>query len=241
MREDRSTLDLLTADYTFLNERVAEHYGIPGVEGMHFRRVELGSDNPRRGLLGHGSILAVTSYPDRTSPVIRGKWILENLLGAPPPDPPPDVPGLVETDGQGTALTMRERMARHRADPNCASCHAVMDPLGFSLEHFDAVGRWRTIGDAGERIDAAGAMPDGSEFEGVEGLRQALLSSELFLTTMTEKLMTYALGRGLQPYDMPTVRRIVDRAAEEDYRFSAFIMGIVESPAFQMRMSAEGE
>jgi hypothetical protein len=173
--------------------------------------------------------------------VVRGKWILENLLGAPPPDPPPNVPGLVETDGEGTKLTMRERLAEHRANPNCASCHAVMDPLGFSLENFDAVGRWRTVGDAGEPIDARGATPDGDEFEGVEGLRAALLSSDLFLTTMTEKLMTYALGRGLEPHDMPAVRRIVREARDAGYPFSEFIMGVVESPAFRMRMSARGD
>src|SRR5690606_22214591 len=152
-----------------LNGRVAKHYGIPGIEGSRFQRVQLGPDNPRRGILGHGSILAVTSYPDRTSPVVRGKWILENLLGAAPPPPPPDVPGLVETDGEGTKLTMRERLASHRADPTCSSCHAVMDPLGFAMEHFDAIGRWRTLGDAGETIDAMGGMPSGAEFYGVEG------------------------------------------------------------------------
>ena len=241
VREDRSVLDLLTADYTFMNGRVAKHYGVTGIQGPEFRRVRLGPDNPRRGILGHGSILTVTSYPDRTSPVVRGKWILENLLGAEPPDPPPDVPGLVETDGQGTKLSMRERLAAHRADPACASCHAVMDPLGFSLENFDAIGRWRTVGDAGEAIDAKGVTPDGSEFEGVDGLRSALLSSDLFLITMTEKLMTYALGRGIEPYDMPTVREIVRDAAEDDYRFWTFIVGVVESPAFRMRMSATGD
>jgi hypothetical protein len=172
---------------------------------------------------------------------VRGKWILENLLGAPPPDPPPNVPGLLETDGKGTKLTMRERLEVHRADSACASCHAVMDPLGFSLENFDAVGRWRAVGDAGEPVDANGAMPDGAEFVGVEGLRQALLSSDLFLTTMTEKLMTYALGRGLAPYDMPSVRKIVREAADADYRFSAFVMGVVGSEAFRMRMSGEGD
>jgi hypothetical protein len=241
VEEDRSALDLLRADYTYMNERVAKHYGIPGVKGAHFRRVRLDPNDPRRGLLGHGSILAVTSYPDRTSPVIRGKWILENLLGTPPPAPPPDVPGLVETDGAGTLLPMRERLAVHRANPNCAACHALMDPLGFALENFDAVGRWRTLGDAGEPIDAAGDLPDGTPFEGVDGLRQALLSSDLFLTTMTEKLLTYALGRGVEHYDMPAVRAIVRQAAEEDYRFSAFIMGVVESPAFRMRRSAGEE
>jgi len=224
-----------------MNGRVAKHYGVTGIQGPEFRRVRLGPDNPRRGILGHGSILTVTSYPDRTSPVVRGKWILENLLGAEPPDPPPDVPGLVETDGQGTKLSMRERLAAHRADPACASCHAVMDPLGFSLENFDAIGRWRTVGDAGEAIDAKGVTPDGSEFEGVDGLRSALLSSDLFLITMTEKLMTYALGRGIEPYDMPTVREIVRDAAEDDYRFWTFIVGVVESPAFRMRMSATGD
>ncbi len=241
MREDRSALQLLDAEYTFLNDRVARHYGVEGIEGAHFRRVELAEDDPRRGLLGHGSILAVTSYPDRTSPVIRGQWILENLLGAPPPAPPPDVPGLLETDGQGTRLSMRERLAAHRENPTCASCHAVMDPLGFSLENFDAIGRWRDLGDTGEPIDARGAMPDGTEYDGVEGLRVVLKSSDVFLTTMTEKLMTYALGRGIEPYDMPTVRKILDRASESDYRFSEFILGIVESPAFQMRMSSKGD
>jgi hypothetical protein len=241
VREDRSALDLLTADYTFLNGRVAKHYGIEGIKGPHFRRVELGPDNPRRGLFGHGSILAVTSYPDRTSPVVRGKWILENLLGAPPPAPPANVPALRETDGAGTKLTMRERLAAHRINPNCASCHAVMDPLGFSLENFDAVGRWRTLGDAGESIDAIGAMPDGTEFDGVAGLREALLSSDLFVTTMTEKLLTYALGRGVTAHDMPAVRKIVRDAAEDDYRFSRFLTGVVRSDAFTMRMSAGGD
>jgi hypothetical protein len=240
VREDRSALDLLTADYTFLNGRVAKHYGIEGVKGPEFRRVQLGADSPRRGLLGQGSILTVTSYPDRTSPVVRGKWILGNLLGSPPPAPPPNVPGLVETNGQGATLTMRERLAAHRSNPTCASCHSIMDPLGFSLENFDAVGRWRTIGDAGEAIDAKGAMPDGTEYEGVEGLRKALLSSDAFLTTMTEKLLTYALGRGLEAYDMPTVRKIVHDAATADYHYSSFILGVVESPAFRMRLSGEG-
>ena len=241
VREDRSALDLLTADYTFVNGRVAKHYGIDNVQGAHFRRVSLGADSPRRGLLGQGSILTVTSYPDRTSPVIRGKWILENLLGAPPPAPPPNVPSLVETDGAGTQLTMRERLAKHRADPNCAGCHAVMDPLGFSLENFDAVGRWRTVGAAGEPVDAKGSMPSGAEFIGAEGLRKALLSSDLFVTTLTEKLLTYALGRGLEPHDMPTVRKIVRDAAKEDYRFSTLIQGVVGSDAFRMRMAEEGD
>jgi hypothetical protein len=239
VREDRSALDLLRADYTYMNERVARHYGVPGIKGAHFRRVNWDAGSPRRGLLGHGSILAVTSYPDRTSPVVRGKWILENLFGTPPPNPPPDVPALVATDGAGTALPMRERLARHREDPNCASCHALMDPLGFALENFNAIGQWRTLGLAGEPIDASGALPDGTPFQGVDGLRDALLSSDLFLTTLTEKLMTYALGRGIEYYDMPTVRAIVRDAAANDYRFSDLILGVVASPAFRIRSTDE--
>lgn len=239
VREDRSVFDLLTANYSFVNERVARHYGMPQIKGSHFRRVEYPRDSQRRGLLGHGSILAVTSYPDRTSPVVRGKWILENLLGAPPPDPPADVPVLVATDGAGSAISMRERLAQHRENPNCASCHALMDPLGFALENFDAIGRWRAIGDAGEDIDAAGALPDGTAFEGVAGLRQSLLSSDLFVTTLTEKMMTYALGRGVEHYDMPAVRAIIRGAAAQDFRFSSLIMGIVNSPPFRQRMSEE--
>jgi mono/diheme cytochrome c family protein len=239
VREDRSVFDLLTADYSFMNERVASHYGVAQIKGSHFRRVNYPPDSQRRGLLGHGSILAVTSYPDRTSPVVRGKWILENLLGAPPPDPPPDVPGLLETDGAGSALSMRERLARHRDNPSCASCHALMDPLGFALENFDAIGRWRVIGDAGERIDSAGALPDGTSFEGAAGLRRSLLSSELFVMTLTEKLLTYALGRGVEYYDMPAVRSIMRDAATENFRFSQLIMGVVNSAPFRQRMLAE--
>jgi hypothetical protein len=237
LREDRSALELLDADFTFMNERVARHYGVSGIKGTDFRRVELAADNPRRGLLGQGSILAVTSYPDRTSPVIRGKWILENLLGTPPPNPPENVPPLVATDGAGSAIAMRERLARHRDNPNCSGCHALMDPLGFSLENFNAVGQWRTLGDAGETIDAGGAMPDGTAFTGVEGLRAALMSSDLFLQTVTEKLMTYALGRGVEAHDMPEIRRIVREAAPDDYRLSALIMGVVDSVPFRMRRS----
>jgi hypothetical protein len=240
VREDRSALDLLSADYTYLNERVARHYGVPGIKGAHFRRVNWPADNPRRGLLGHGSILAVTSYPDRTSPVVRGKWILENLLGTPPPNPPPEVPELVATDGAGIELPMRARLARHREDPSCASCHALMDPLGFALENFNAIGQWRTLGDAGEPLDVSGALPDGTAFRGVDGLRNALLSSDLFLTALTEKLMTYALGRGIEYYDMPTVRAIVRDASASHYRFSDLILGVVASPAFRMRGADSG-
>ena len=235
VQEDRSALDLLRADYTFVNERVARLYGLPNVKGSHFRRVTLPADSPRRGLLGHGSILTVTSYPDRTSPVVRGKWILENLLGVPPPPPPDDVPELEETSDGGGTLSIRERLAAHRVNPSCASCHALMDPLGFALENFNAVGVWRTIDDTGGAIDASGALPDGTEFAGVAEFRAALLRSDLFLTTLTEKLMTYGLGRGVEAYDQPAVRRIVRDAAESDYRFSALILGVVQSPPFQMR------
>jgi hypothetical protein len=237
VREDRSALDLLRADYTFLNERVARHYGIPGIKGSHFRRVILGPDNPRRGLFGHGSILTVTSYPDRTSPVVRGKWILENLLGSAPPAPPPNVPELTQTDGAGTPLPMRERLAAHRERPACSGCHSLMDPLGFTLENFDAVGKWRTLDDTGASIDVSGALPDGKPFEGAEGLRNALLSSDRFVATLAEKLLTYALGRGVEYYDMPAVRAIVREAAAHDYRLGTFVVGVVQSTPFQMRRS----
>jgi hypothetical protein len=235
VRENRSALDLLRAEYTFLNERLARHYGIPNVKGSHFRRVVLDRDGVRRGLLGQGSILTVTSYPDRTSPVVRGKWILENLLGTPPPPPLPNVPPLKPTDGVGAVLSMRERMEQHRANPVCASCHALMDPLGLSLENFDAVGRWRTLGEAGGTIDASGTFPDGTKFVGSAGLRQALLESDRFVTTLTEKLLTYALGRGLEYYDAPAVRAIVRAASADEYRMASMILGIVKSQPFQMR------
>jgi hypothetical protein len=237
VRDDRSVLELLTADYTFVNERLARHYGIPNVYGSHFRRVALPSDSPRRGLLGHGSILTLTSYPARTSPVVRGKWILENILGTPPPPPPPDVPAL--TDNSSTkVLTMRERMSAHRANPVCASCHTVMDPLGLSLENFDAVGRWRDRMEGETAIDVSGAFPDGTKFDGVGGLRDVLLKHpEQFVTNVIERLMTYGLGRGVEFYDAPAVRTIRREAAGRDYAFSALVLGIVKSPPFQMRRS----
>jgi hypothetical protein len=215
VQEDRSALDLLRADYTYVNERVASLYGLPNIKGNHFRRVTLPEDSPRRGLLGHGSILAVTSYPHRTSPVVRGKWILENLLGVPPPPPPPDVPEL-EDSSEGETLTMRERLAKHRAVPSCASCHNLMDPLGFALENYNAVGVWRTIDETGAPIETAGTMPDGTPFASVAEFRSALENSELFVMPLTEKLLTYGLGRGVEAYDQPAVRAIVRGAAADD-------------------------
>ena len=212
LREDRSTLDLLAADYTFVNERLARHYDIPNVRGSHFRRVAL-DDEARGGLLGHGSILTVTSYANRTSPVNRGKWVLENILGTPPPPPPPDVPDLATAEG-GQALSMREAMEQHRANPVCASCHRLMDPLGLSLENFDAIGRWRERSETRGAIDGTGELPDGTPFDGPSGLKAALLRHpDRFVTTVTEKLLTYALGRGIEYYDAPAVRAIVRAAA----------------------------
>jgi hypothetical protein len=228
IRDDRSLLELLSADYTFLNERLARHYGIAGVRGTEFRRVTLTNDE-RKGLLGKGSVLTVTSYPNRTSPTLRGKFILENLLGSPPPPPPPNVPSLNE-DKDVSQLSMRQRMELHRASPVCASCHARMDPLGFALENFDGLGRWR----AG--VDASGVLPDGTKIDGPVGLRQVLLDKkDQFVTTATERLLTYALGRGVEPYDMPAVRTIARDAAPRDYRWSSIIMGVVTSVPFQMR------
>jgi hypothetical protein len=243
IREDRGALQLLTANYTFLNERLARHYGIPNVKGTHFRRVMLEPDSSRVGLLGQGSILTVTSHPDRTSPVVRGKWILENFLGASPPPPPPNVPELKPTGEAGMVLSMRDRMVQHRANPVCAGCHAIMDPIGLSLENFDAVGQARTLGESSEPIDASGSLPDGTKFVGAAGLRNALLTkSDQVVTTITEKLLTYALGRGLESYDAPTVRAIVRNAARQDYHFTTgLIMGVVKSAPFQMRMSSSGK
>ena len=235
IHEDRSALDLLTADYTFVNERLARHYGIPNIYGSHFRRITLPSESPRGGLLGQASILAVTAYATRTSPVIRGKWILENLLGTPPPPPPANVPPLSE-DKSDAVLSMRERMVEHRRNPVCASCHAIMDPVGLSLENFDAVGRWRTLTDGFAPIDASGSFPDGTTFDGVAGLKQAILGrSDQFVRTLTGKLLTYALGRAMEYYDAPAIRMIERTAAGDDYRFSSLILGIVQSTPFQMR------
>ena len=238
MREDGSVLELLDADYKFVNERLARHYQIPNVYGSDFRRVTM-KDETRRGILGHGSLLTVTSYANRTSPVLRGKWVLENILGAPPPPPPPDIPELKDRDEGGKKLTMRQQMEQHRDNPSCMICHARMDPLGFALENFDGIGGWRTT-DANTPVDASGVLPDGTRFEGPAGLRKVLLSrSEEFVTNVTKKLLTYALGRGAEYYDGPAIRRIVREAAADDYRWSSLIMGIVQSTPFQMRRSKE--
>jgi Protein of unknown function (DUF1592)/Protein of unknown function (DUF1588)/Protein of unknown function (DUF1585)/Protein of unknown function (DUF1587)/Protein of unknown function (DUF1595)/Cytochrome C oxidase, cbb3-type, subunit III len=237
MREDRNVLDLLRADYTFVNERLARHYGIPDVYGSYFRRVAV-TDEARKGLLGQGSILAVTSHAERTSPVLRGKWVLDNLVGTPPAPPPPDIPALKENEEGSKPRTMREQMAEHRTQAICASCHKVMDPIGFALENFDAVGAWRTR-EAGGAIDASGELADGTKVDGVVTLRNALLSRpDVFVGTLTEKLLTYALGRGLDAHDMPVVRSIVRQSAARDYRFSSLVLGIVNSVPFQMRMAA---
>jgi len=235
LREDRPVTDLLDANYTYLNQRLAEHYGIPDVYGSQFRRVTL--DTPERGgLLGQGSILTVTSYPNRTSVVQRGKWILETLLGTPPPPPPPDIPELKPQSKDGRLLTAREQMDQHRANAVCASCHMRMDPLGFALENYDGVGRWR-VKDSGGPIDPSGKLPDGTEFQGPAGLRQALMTAhrDEFVSTMIEKMLTYALGRGVEYYDKPAVRSIARDAERDNYRISAVITAIVNSTPFQMR------
>jgi hypothetical protein len=233
IREDRNVLDLMTADETFVNERLARHYGIPNVYGAQFRRVKV-ADDARKGLLGKGAVLLVTSHADRTSPVVRGKWILDNLLGAPPPPPPAVVPPLDDSPAAAT-LTMRQRMEKHRENPVCASCHKVMDPIGLALENFDAIGRWREL-DGESPIDASGVLTDGTKVSGAVDLRQALLQRpEVLVGTMTEKLMTYALGRGLEAYDLPAVRTIVRDAARDQYKFSALVTGVVTSTPFRMR------
>jgi hypothetical protein len=242
LRENRSMLELLDADYTFLNERLADHYDIPNVRGSDFRRVTLPEGSQRGGLLGQGSILMLTSYSTRTSPVLRGKFVLDNLLASPPPPPPPDVPALMtESAESGEALTMREAMIQHRANPVCASCHAMMDPIGFALENFDAIGRWRET-DAGDPVDTSGVFPGGATFEGMAGLKQVLLQMpEQFVGAMTEKLLMFAIGRNVQYFDAPAVRGIVREAAEDEYTFTSLVLGVVKSAPFQMRMKSEGE
>ena len=235
--EDRSVLELLDADYTFLNERLAKHYGIPGIYGSRFRRVELGEDSQRGGLLRHGSVLSVTSYATRTSPVIRGKWVLDNIYGAPPPPPPANVPVLEETTVAAN-LPMRERLSQHRSNPACASCHNVIDPVGFALENYDAVGRWRDHGGDIGRMDTSGGLPGVGVFNGISGLEAGLLSRpEQFAGRVTEKLLTFALGRGTDYYDAPAVRSVLRKAAPDGYRFSSLIIEIVKSVPFQMRNS----
>jgi hypothetical protein len=235
LREDRSVLDLIRADYTFLNERLARHYGIPNVHGSRFRRVTLAPESKRGGLLRHGSVLSVTSYATRTSPIIRGVYVLDNIFGAPPPPPLPNVPALDEST-VSASLPMRERLAAHRKNPVCANCHRTIDPVGFALENFNAVGQWREYEGEGEPIDVSGALPGAGEFRGVAGLEDALLSRpELFAAALTEKLLTFGLGRGIEYYDAPAVRKIVRDAGKDGYRFSSLILGIVKSVSFQMR------
>ncbi len=237
IREDHSLLDLFTANYSFLNERLADHYGVQGIYGNHFRKVSL-DGHKRGGLLGHGSLMTVTSYPNRTSVVLRGKFVLDNLLGSPPPEPPPNVPALEESSQTGKQLTMREAMAQHRENPACRVCHAAMDPIGFSLENYDAVGKWRDMF-AGVDVDASGLLPDGAAFNGRKGLENLILDRPAdFVATVTEKLLTYALGRGVEYYDMPTVRSIVRQSEQEDFSWSSLILGVVESAPFQMRRTA---
>jgi hypothetical protein len=234
IREDRSVLDLLNADYTYLNERLARHYGIPNVYGSHFRRVTV-QQEARRGLLGQGSILTVTSYPNRTSPVLRGKWVLENILGTPPPAPPADVPDLEENQPGDEARSLRARLEAHRRNPTCASCHRVMDPLGLALENFDGLGQWRDK-EPGGAINPTGQLADGTPVDGPVALRNALLERrEMFVRALTEKLMTYALGRGIELDDKPLVRSVARAAAARDYRWSAIVLGIVRSAPFQMK------
>ena len=237
IREDHSLLDLFTANYSFLNERLADHYGVQGIYGNHFRKVSL-DGHKRGGLLGHGSLMTVTSYPNRTSVVLRGKFVLDNLLGSPPPEPPPNVPALEESSQTGKQLTMREAMAQHRENPACRVCHAAMDPIGFSLENYDAIGKWRDMF-AGVDVDASGLLPDGAVFNGRKGLENLILDRPTdFVATVTEKLLTYALGRGVEYYDMPTIRSIVRRSEQEDFSWSSLIFGVVESAPFQMRRTA---
>jgi hypothetical protein len=240
LREDRPVTDLLSADYTFLNERLARYYQIPNIYGSHFRRVTL-SDPVRMGIVGKGSILTVTSYATRTSPTLRGKWLLENILGSPPPPPPANIPSLKDRGEDGKILSVREQMEQHRKNPACMGCHARMDPLGFALENFDAIGRWRTTSGAGDTpIDSSGVLPDGTKFQGPAELRKILLDRrEEFVSTVSKKLLTYALGRGIEYYDAPAIRKVMREAAPSDYRWSSLLLGIVRSTPFQMRRSPE--
>jgi hypothetical protein len=236
LREDRSVLELLTADYTFLNEPLARHYGIPQITGSHFRRVTLPAGSPRRGLLGQGSVLSITSYSTRTSAVLRGKYVLDNLLASPPPPPPPNVPSL-NTERSGKPLSMKEAMQLHRANPACAGCHAKMDPIGFALENFDALGRWRAE-ENGRPVEVASALPDGTIVDGVEGVRQLVLREpSLFVEALTGKLLMYALTRNVQYYDQPTIRVIVRESARQNYTFASLVLGVVNSVPFQSRMA----
>ena len=241
LRQQRSTLELLSADYTFVDERLARHYGIPGVYGPQFRRVKL-TDPNRRGLLGQGSILGMTSVATRTSPVFRGKYVLSTFLNTPPPQPPPNVPTLDESNKTASTVpkTVRAQLELHRKNQPCAGCHSIIDPPGFALENFDSAGRWRSVGPDGSPLDVAGTLADGTQVNGPVALREAILSRpDAFVTVVTEKMLIYALGRGLEPSDMPVVRRIVRKAAQNDYRLSSIITGIVESAPFQMRTKLE--
>jgi len=235
-RADRSVLELLTANYSFVNDRLARHYHVPNVQGSDFRRLTF-DDGRRGGLLGQGSLLTITSYAHRTSPVVRGKWLLENVLGVPPSPPPPDVPALPEFDDNGNAVSIREQTEKHRKNPGCASCHTRMDPLGFTLENFDAIGRWRDATETGHPIDASGTLPDGTRLDGPAGLRRMLVDHRAeFVGTFTRKLLTYALGRGLEPHDAPAVRAVVRSAAHDGDRWSSIILAIARSTPFEMRI-----
>jgi hypothetical protein len=242
LREDLSITTLLDADFTFVDERLAGHYGLDEIRGSHFRRIQLPAENPRRGLLGHGSILTLTSVTNRTSPVLRGSWVLETLLGSPPPAPPPNVETTLEGDDGAEAMSsVRERLEAHRANPNCATCHATMDSIGFTLENFDLIGAWRDT-DGGRPIDASSTLVDGTYVDGSAALRQALNGrADAFVTTAVEKLMTYALGRRLEYDDMPTVRSVVEQAADADYRLSAIIEAIAGSEPFRTGLNEGAE
>jgi hypothetical protein len=238
-RENRPVLDLLSADYTFLNERLARHYGVPNIKGSYFRRVTFPEGSVRGGLLGQGSVLTITSYSTRTSPVLRGKWVLENLLSAAPPPPPADVPSLKTETAPGKPLTLRDAMVQHRAAPACAGCHARMDPIGFAMENFDAIGRWRDR-DGEQPIDSTGVFPEGTKFEGIPGLKRELLRQpEQFVGTVAERLLMYAIGRNLQYYDAPTVRAVMREAAPAKYTLASLVLGIAKSRPFQMRAVGE--